>query len=335
MHSDPLTSRSFGTGDDFVGRLVRVADPGPELPAGGTAAVKAAIRPEWHRQVARRRRSRQLAWTAGLAAAACLVLAVAAVLRPRPATTPVAVAVVGRIVGAVEVITADGQVRPVSAPGQSVVAGTELRTDDTSRVAVVLAGGQCLRLDRATSLRLASATEVELVAGAVYVDSGAAGAGGLAVSTALGVATDIGTQFEVRSSGSSLALRVREGSVRLDQAGDVLDVPSGFEATVTGEGATSTRVIAPHDPVWSWVQEVAPSFAIDGQTAASFLAWIGRETGLRISCTDAAEAIAAQSRLRGTTDGLTPLEAVAMVLPSCGLAARVEGSDLVVVATGE
>ena len=58
---------------------------------------------------------------------------------------------------------------------------------------------------------------------------------------------------------------------------------------------------------------------------------MAREGGWTLRFADAAAArLAGEAVLRGTVAGLTPEQALAAVLPTCGLAHRFEGGDLVV-----
>jgi ferric-dicitrate binding protein FerR (iron transport regulator) len=335
MDRRDITDPSPEHSGDLVEQLVRIADRGPEVPAEGLAAVKAAIRPEWERLVRTRRRRRRAAWTAGLSAAAAAVIAVAAVITDRGTSTPsrpVAVASITRVVGSATLRAADGstvELGPRSA-GLAMEAGAVLRTGPDARLAIGLGAGHGVRIDQATELRLQDAAALDLVSGGIYVDSGRRTSPGLEVRTARGTITDIGTRFEVRS-GRALVLRVRDGAVHLRHDSGGIDVGAGFEARLTPGGELLTGVIAPSDPAWTWTQEVAPPFSIEGQSAAVFLEWVGHETGLRVRFADQrAQHKAGTAVLHGSVDGLRPAEAAVLILPSCGLRARIEGSFLVV-----
>jgi hypothetical protein len=319
--------------DGMLQRLLGLADAGPEIPPDGAARVRAALRPAWRAAV--RARRRRVAWTVGLAAAAVVLVAVALGLR-RPPPRPAPVQTVARLAAARGILELRG---PTASPawigpgevGRAVVAGAWLRTGPASRAALRLAGGQSLRLDRSTSVRLVTAETIELAGGAVYLDSGAATTGGVEVRTALGVTREIGTQFEVRLGRGSLTVRAREGEVTVSGAGGALRLEAGVSVTVAADGARLFGHVEPDGPEWGWAREIAPAFAVEGRSVAEFLGWVGRETGLTVSFADAASARFAEvTVLHGTIAGLDPAEAPAIVLPGCGLTHEVAAGNLVV-----
>jgi ferric-dicitrate binding protein FerR (iron transport regulator) len=323
--------------DDLVERLLRMADNGPEIPAGGADRVKEAIRPHWQRQV-RAGRRRRTAWAAaGLVAAASLMVAL--LWAPSARRGPVGpVAIIASMQGAVDLVSSTGG-SDAAVPariGTEVLPGTWIRTGDDGRASLRLNRGQSLRIDRATRVRVGSPVLLELARGGVYVDSGAAAAGGIEVHTALGVARDIGTQFEVRQDSRALAVRVREGVVVLTRAGEDLNIAHGTAVRVFADGTVETTRIPVHGEEWDWVQRVAPPLEIEGLSVVAFLDWVSRETGLRIRYSSPqVERFAADTVLHGSIEGVAPAEAPDVVLPSCGLAARRLGGSLTVGSLGE
>lgn len=320
---------------DFVGRLVRLAEAGTEVPRDGADRVRATVRPLWQREVRARSRRRRLWVDLAAAAAAILVAAVAAVvLMPRLSRTAVApVATVELVHGGVEITPPAGRTRTVAdgADRVDVMAGSLLRTPAEGRTALRLAGGPSVRLDRSTSIRLVSAVEVRLDDGGVYVDSEGAGGAGVRVGTPVGVVREIGTRFEVRREGGSVVVRVRTGAVELSGDGRAVEVAEGTGLAVARDGEAEWSRIAAHAPEWLWAQEVAPRFEIEGRTVDSFLDWVSAETGLEIRYREPAiEAFAAKTVLHGSIGSLAPARAPEVVLASCGLAAEIEGPNLVV-----
>ncbi len=193
-----------------------------------------------------------------------------------------------------------------------------------------------MRLDSDTRARFASATVVELERGAVYVDTGAEPRRReeVAVWTPAGVFEGVGTQFEVRAEGGAAAmtrLRVREGSVGLDRAGESVLTETGNELIVRGDGSLIRRRIQTYGPEWDWVVQAAPMPDIEGMKVRAFLDWIARETGLRVEIADdEAASLCDSTVLHGSIAHLTPAEAPRVVLSSAGLGHRVADGTLVV-----
>jgi len=339
-HLDPsgLSDRS----EDWVERLIRLADDGPEVPRKALEEARAAIRPVWRAEVrvwARRRWLRRAG--IGVAAAAGIVLAASVVLRvgmegPAP---PERAATVARLTGEVELLGPHGTAQPLDATdlGRELVIGSRLRSGPDGRAALLLVGGQSLRLDHGTRLRLASAQVIELDTGAVYIDSGR-GSGtaadsrpadsrsttgsGLEVRTFMGIARDIGTQLEVRRVKGRLSIKVREGAVALLRGSEELEVRTGAALELRADGTHVTSTLAPHAPEWRWVESVAPPFEVDGRPVVAFLDWVSRETGRQIRfASPEVERFSATTTLHGTIEALRPSEALDLVLAGCGLRA--------------
>jgi ferric-dicitrate binding protein FerR (iron transport regulator) len=170
-----------------------------------------------------------------------------------------------------------------------------------------------------------------LESGGVYADSGQGRAQttSIEVLTPLGSVRDIGTQFEVRVTDDSSRVRVREGAVEMEHPGGVEIARAGFEIEVDDAGNVRRGEVPIVGPDWEWAASIAPPFDLDGATLSEFLAWVSRETGLRVVYQDAAMATAAPGiSLSGEVDGLSPREALAAVLPTCGMSHRVEGGEV-------
>jgi hypothetical protein len=334
-----MTRDGIGGGDrrdeepDAVARLIRLAGPRPDVPDERARRVKAAVRGRWQEEVrARRRRSR---WLLGalVAAATFLVTLGLAVTRTRVATPPelsVPAATVEVVAGSVGLVAPAGGGTVRLGLGDLVPARSTVSTGADSRAAFRLASGASLRVDRATRLTIASAQDVLLEQGTVYVDNAAAGArGSLQVRTGLGVLQDIGTQFEVRVGESVLRLRVREGTVRLFRSTGSETAGAGVELTVDARRQVVRRSVPAAGHEWAWTIAIAPSFALEGRRLPEFLRWAVRETGWRLEF--ASPQIEESMRdvvLHGSVGGLAPEQALAAVLPTCGLAFRVEDGAL-------
>ena len=88
-------------------------------------------------------------------------------------------------------------------------------------------------------MRPLSPSEIELSAGAVYIDTGSESAR-FAVRTPLATARDLGTQFEVRLLDDTLRLRVRSGIVELK---DGVRAAGGREDLVETASCMSVRLM--------------------------------------------------------------------------------------------
>ncbi len=313
--------------DEMVKRLIRMADPGPEIPPHGADQVKTAIRPQWRREVRSRARRRALLWSGGgLAAAAALFLAMnlswtdnAEVLAPSEPLARIA-----SVLGSLEVLPPDGSLRhlTVDEVGEIVELGSWLRTSRDSGAALSVGSQYSLRLDADTRVRWVEPRVIALDRGAVYIDTQEDRKDPIEVRTALGVARDIGTQFEVRQGDGHLTLRVREGLVSFTRRGDEFQLTHGASFRIKSEGEPEPGKVEPFDPAWDWVQMLAPPFDIEGRTVVSFLDWVSRETGLWVHyVSPEVESFAGTTTLHGSIVGLSPEQAYEVSLLTSGLRA--------------
>jgi hypothetical protein len=315
--------------DDLVERLVKLAEPGPEIPPDGATRVKAAVRPAWQREVRSRTRRRYAVW-----AAAATVAILLSVLVMRPDRTPAPPSPVLAQIEVVrgEITIRDGAGRPESGVGSgaAVRAGSTIITASNGLASLRMSSGTGIRVDAGSILQFLSADTVVLETGALYVD--ASGKGTLEVRTPLGVARDIGTRFEVRHGGDELLIRVRDGAVSLQTRGQSLRVDGGRELSVRGDGSTENRPLAADAAEWAWAQAVAPPFPIEGRTVKSFLDWVSRETGADIRYDGVeVERLSSTTVLHGSLGDLRPDQAAQVILPSAGLEAARDRSGALVV----
>lgn len=364
-HNRPTEFRGANMAEEQVRRLLEQAGARPAVPPEDLAQIKAAFRTAWEEHLGQRqvqslprRFDRRL-----LALAAGVLLAVALGWWWWSFGSPAGASPVARVESLAGVVTARVPGERGEAPagplvvGGEVVAGAELETSGgepggAGHAALRLAGGSSLRLDAGSRARLVSASVVELEHGAVYLDSrpepgpgsgpdsggGSGRAPAVAVRTPVGVATEIGTQFEVRllGAGEAMRVRVREGEVHVEGGGGTYSAVAGAELTLHADGSVTRERIAAHGAPWQWVLAAAPPFEIEGLTLAQFLAWVGRETGLTVRYADPGLAAEARSILvHGSIAHLTPGQAPGVVLPGAGLEHQVTGGALVVRAAGE
>ena len=307
--------------------LLRLAGPRPAVPPEREDRVRAVVRAHW-REALNGRRRRHLPWLAVPLAAAALIALVILLPQRRPAT-PALLGAIEVVAGQARIGTAGGDVAAVV--GMELAEGATVTTDDRGRVALRL-GNVSVRLDTSSRVALASAVRLTLERGAVYLDAQAPTAGdGLTIGTPLADVLEIGTQFEVRLLDDRLQVRVREGAVALRRGESLRTVEAGEEASLSRDGTLQVGRLGRDDRAWEWILAVAPPFRLEGNSAASFLRWTARETGLALrwespDLESAAESIV----LHGDATGVPPDQAPAAVLPTCGLAHRLDNGTLVV-----
>lgn len=325
--------------NEAVRDLICGAGPREPVPEDDLTAVKRAALRQWNEVVAsEQRRVRRSHWRLTMAVAAGLTaVAMLVALWWNRSSTPLA----GEGVAVVEMVTGEAMISNPDASRPATVGG-ELRTGEivrtgrasgsASRIAIRLASGHSARLDRGSAVEL-GASSLTLRQGAVYIDSGGVPGRQIEVVTDLGVVREIGTQFEVRVDTGSAALRVRvrEGEVGVHAGAAVQTVAPGEELVIDRHGAGTRNTVPVIGDGWDWVLEVAPAPKVDAQALREFLAWFRRETGLVPRYGDPELARSAPGiTIRGSVQGLTPFEALEVVLAGSDLSYRIEGADLVI-----
>lgn len=340
----------------WLERRLKEAGPRPPLPEEDIAWLHQVARRAWERSQGQERRAARSAWspawTALLAAGVgCVVLLgywfLGGGWREAPALAGPAVLVarLERVVGEFEVRVAPSAAWErwaETAAGREIVAGSELRTgvgERAGRPALRWSDGASLRVDRESLVRLSGSAEVELARGALYVDSPPEAVPGLTISTPHGRFTEIGTQFEVRvqvhGAGWS-RLRVREGRVEVARDDERSVTDAGQELTVRPGMPVERGAVLPFGEPWEWTVAAAPMLDIEGTSVRRFLDWAAREAGWRLEFADrATEELAGRTLLHGSIRHLTPASAPGAVLPTAGLAGRVEGGALRISGGGE
>jgi ferric-dicitrate binding protein FerR (iron transport regulator) len=337
-HQDFDFGRDHASAEEVTSRLLRVAGMRAPVPPAAEHRVRDVVLDEI-RSVARARkvRRRLLAGSALLAVAAVAVLAV----RPRPVSrSETVLPAVATTIATVERVEGIGVTRPTAAAGRAAIAaGTSLVVHDEivtgrdGRLAFRLTSGASVRVDRGSRVRLVSATAFDLAEGAVYIDNGP-GEPVLEVRTPLGLVKDVGTQFETRLESSGLRVRVRSGLVELHRDEKILSVRPGSEVQVSMSG-TTTRTIPTFGPDWEWVTALAPPFNVDGRPLGVYLEYLCREQGWTLAYADTRLARDVSGMLvHGSVEGLSPADALSVVLSTSGLAHRLDGGHLVVSRAG-
>lgn len=321
-----------GVGDDELdlAELLRGAGPREALDEADLRVVAETARSAWRFKV-RRRRRRRFVLAAGLAA--LLALAVALSLRTAELRGPAAVARIAAVGGSLELTAPSGAVSR-GAVGDSIVDGAVLETRDGDAAVALLPSGTALRLDRDSRVVFSAAGSLELLRGALYVDSGEHAGDGMRIRTPFGVARDVGTQFSLRlltAGDVGLQVRVRSGAVAVEHAGGEVVAGAAEEMVVRAEGGVERRPFAADDPAWAWAIAAAPRFDVEGRTLGEVLRWACRESGWTLRYGDPALEREVESiRVRGGLGSLPANQAPFAVLPGAGLDGSVTDGTLTV-----
>jgi ferric-dicitrate binding protein FerR (iron transport regulator) len=311
------------SGDDrHVERLLGLAGPRPDVSAVRAERVRAAVRSAWqHHSRRRAAKRRTMVITAAVSAAAAMLF----VLARAPERAGSSSVALGESVAIVEHV-GGRSARLLSE--QRVRIGEQIETDDRERVALRFADGTSVRVDTRSRLRILGASAIDLEAGAVYVDTGREN-GRFEVRTALAIARDLGTQFEVRLVDAQLRLRVRTGLVELGDGVQSISARPGTEILFSSSGVVS-RPVAVHGADWEWTARLAPRVEMEGLSLAAFLERTAREQGWTIEYRDAVvEHEAARTILHGSVDGLSAADAVGVAVETSGLRHHLDRGVLV------
>ncbi|HEU0225641.1 MAG TPA: FecR family protein [Steroidobacteraceae bacterium] len=302
---------------DLVESLVRSAGRRTEPPEEDYRRVLAAATAAFREKTARRR---ERLWVLWAGAAAVLALAVALMFQwTPPGAQREQLARIERAIGAVERATGDVW-QPIGESTAPLTKGIKLRTLAGGRAGLVLAGGASLRLAAGTEIMLDEPGRLYLREGTLYLDHRGSVGTGYRIETPAGTARDLGTQFELQVRGSALRLRVREGRVEIDRAGQRLEGAAGEQLELDALGSVKRSLIAAGDAAWQWAEAIAPTPDVDGRPAAELIAWVARETGRRLRYESAAvEQRAATVILHGNIRHLPPLAALDAVLATTDL----------------
>ena len=336
MQHDNLDETTVAVGSeerDVLGELIQAAGRRPTPSADQHEQVFAAAHSAWRRTiVARQRRQRTYAAAATLAA---LAIGLIAVLQLLPEGPIPAVATTTVVRGDAAVFSPEtGIWQPLGAPGIQIGPGSRVRTEADGRAAFRLSQDTSVRINTDSELVFHSASELELIAGTIYVDSGPDdGAGSVEVATTHGTIRDIGTQFEVQAVAGSLRVRVREGLVQLYQSGRLSEEGAvGEEFLIDSAGEIQRDRFSSYDPGWGWAEALAGPPNVDGLPVLEFLNWVARETGRQIRFEEPGVQLAAGTAvLHGSAQNLTPMDALDAMLATTDFKYAVLTSGVIVI----
>lgn len=284
--------------------------PRPEPPDAARERAFLAAAEELRALRSRRRRHTY----AALAMAAGLVLALSVGLLNDPADTRFSVEL-----AQASALRVDG--RQVDADGGvelPVQTGTLMQAGAPARL--VLSSGLDLRLNADTSIRWRDAQEIELVEGAVFIDTNETGA--MQVHTERGRVTDIGTQFLVSYADDVLEVAVRTGRALVESASGHFEAGAdGFHGDVIrlSDAGVATSVEPTDAGRWTWISAVPRGY--EEARVALLLRQIALDLGRRVVYADrGSEARVSNLTLRGERlDGMTAEQALRVVAAAADL----------------
>jgi hypothetical protein len=283
MTDSPQQNRP-ATEADPLALLIRAAGRRPAPQLDDFDVVRAAAHDAWQASLKSRRTMRR--WKLSAAAAVIVSIGIGAIFTQTLTEHPGYLASTQSIQGTVSRRPSGSTVwEPLSSEAIEIFAGDRIRTNNAARVAFELTNGISLRVQSDTEFEFVSLDAVSLSQGTVYVDSGdGARPQAIHIQTAHGIITDIGTQFEVRSTDSTLRVRVRSGLVTLTESDLTENISGGAseEIEVTPAGVSRREFPADHID-WQWAQRLAAIPAADTASIRDYLRWISKETGLELA----------------------------------------------------
>lgn len=335
MNTHTDNHESTGAAEDSLARLVRMAgrrqDPPGEVHDQVYAAAAAALRNK-----IRRRQRRRMGYA--VAATVALVAVLIGVLQGGPGRSgdqSPDVALTDLVAGTVQIRgVGDTAWRAIEGPGTALTEGTSIRTAASSGLGLRLANGDSFRLDERTEILFESPTQVHLLAGAVYLDSGHSdgGAAEMEIQTPTGRVRHIGTQFELKYTMDALRLRIREGQVLLTYQTGEVQAHQGDEISVGRDGRLLMSTVDAYGPVWDWVQALAPMPGGDQRSLASLLKWVERETGRKVHfARPDLEQMATETILHGSSRRMLPMEALSVMLETTDFHYTVTGENEILI----
>ncbi len=314
-NTDNLTD---ATDQDLVATAVRLAGRREVPPATDRERIFDVAAATLQRKLAgKRRRQRTL-----LAIAASLLLAVAiSISLPLTRLNHGTVnAEVDRVIGTPTLQTELAAApRPVK-EGLLLSQHSLIRTGESGQLGILLVNGVSVRLFTHTTIQLLADNRLELQEGTVYVDAGTNPATSIEVVSDVGVARDIGTQFEIRYINSDYRLRIREGEVSLATSDRSLLAEAGEELTLDSVGSAQVKPFTSNEQDWAWAENLAPVPNLDGKPLVMLLDWVSRETGRAIEyATKETEYQAASTLLHGSVSKMNPLDTLSAMLSTTNL----------------
>lgn len=320
--------------DELLDSLFQYASTRPRAPAKDEEAIRTATHAEWKKITGQRKRKRNLA-VFGLAASLVLSVILVSFLKEQ---APVDVN--PEQLATVELQTGDIFVHDMQGANSTarrlanvtLHAGQVISTNTNTRLALNWKTGESIRLDENSEIALVSGSEIELLAGRIYVDTRESTQSGasFAIRTFAGFIQHLGTQYLAGINDKTVTLAVREGQVSLSAEASDLTVNKGELASINPAGKTKVTNVETFGSLWEWTNLVTPELKLDGLSVFDFIQWAGRETGREVQFSDAAiRKLSKETRLRGSVN-LAPDLALELILETSDIEALTSESTILV-----
>lgn len=271
----------------------------------------------------KRRRRRRIG--AGLAIAASAVcawfLATTELLPAKPFAVELADA---------QGLTVNGVGVPADVRLLEVTPGSRLEAARPVRLA--LGRATDLRINGQSSLVWRDADRLELIRGAVYVDTG--GEDDMTVVTPRGTVTDIGTRFLVSLENDVLEVAMRSGRTLVDSDLGKFEAgagPGGGDVLRVSDRRVTSAVEPTSDDRWQWIHSVPRGY--DSNRVAEVLEQVADDLGMTLAyADDGTRAWVMNQRLKGESLGrLGPRQALGVVAAAADLSV-LEADEVLTVA---
>ena len=292
-------------------------------PIAAEEEIRSAVHAEWLQMNARRGRGKQAVYWA--MAASLVLVAFLSLNRTQTPEIYTPVAMIEKSIGEIALRQNDsGSTIILGNLVRSISSGQTITTGMDSALALAWSAGGSLRMGEETELVFVSPTEVELLAGQIYFDSGMTNAAHpdvslLRVNTHAGIIQHIGTQFMTKLVDDSLTVSVREGVVSIDAKNYVGTAMAGQQVTLRVNGSVSKEARPGYGAEWQWVQSIAPPLDLDGLSVLNLLNWVSRESGRSLKFESvSAETIAIAHVLNGRVE-VEPMRALRIYLQTTDL----------------
>lgn len=311
---------------DKLAQLLAQAGPRHAPPPRIEAEVRAAVHAEWQHLI-QTRKARQRRY--GLAAAGVLfaVLGGSWLARtldqPAPGN-PAAAAMIAVITYSQGGALLNGTV----ANEQRLIHDGDTLHTGAGGVRIRLNNGISMRVAADSSLRWTDIHHAQLSEGRLYVDSHA-NAAALAITTAQGVVTHLGTRYFIAAEPQTLRVAVRNGRVAIHAVDTQLSVTAMEQLQLDADRQIVRRQLGPDDARWQWAAALAEPFTLENRSVSAYLQWVADETGYELHYASSALKTAADHTiLHGQQATPGPLQSLQTVLGTTDFRASTAGRQL-------